>query len=68
MPCDIILLILSFICYNFVRLERVNPLQPKKIVVCEEQNEKYDTKWHHGTGKCLTIIDMCEAQVAEVDR
>jgi hypothetical protein len=47
MPCDIILLILSFICYNFGGLERVNPFHPKKcynyfgletIVAYEEQN------------------------------
>jgi hypothetical protein len=30
MPCDIILLILSFICYNFGELKRVNPFHPKK--------------------------------------
>jgi hypothetical protein len=81
MPCDIILLILSFICYNFFGMERVNPVHPKnatilgeggwkgltlsipkmlqffgpervpKIVAYEEQNLKYDAKWHHGTGK-----------------
>jgi hypothetical protein len=53
MPCDIILSILSFICYNFGGLERVNPFHPKKyynflgwkgagkphkIVAYEEQN------------------------------
>jgi hypothetical protein len=49
MACDIILLILSFICYNFGGLERVNPFHPKsaavfepfaapKIVAYEEQN------------------------------
>jgi hypothetical protein len=37
MPCDIILLILSFICYSFFGLERVNPFQPQKIVAYEEQ-------------------------------
>jgi hypothetical protein len=31
-PFGIILLILFFICYNFGGLERVNPIQPKKIV------------------------------------
>jgi hypothetical protein len=36
--CDIILLILSFICYNFFGLERINSLQPPKIVAYEEQN------------------------------
>jgi hypothetical protein len=30
MLCDIILLILSFICYKFFGLERVNPYHPKK--------------------------------------
>jgi hypothetical protein len=30
MPCDIILLILSFICYKFFGLERINPFHPKK--------------------------------------
>jgi hypothetical protein len=38
MPCDIILLILSFICYNFFGLERVNSFQPQKIVAYEGQN------------------------------
>jgi hypothetical protein len=37
MPCDI-LLILSFICYNFWGLERINPFQSPKIVAYEEQN------------------------------
>jgi hypothetical protein len=32
MPFGIILLILSFICYNFGGLEKVNAFQPKKIV------------------------------------
>jgi hypothetical protein len=31
-PFGIIHLILFFICYNFCRLERVNPSQPTKIV------------------------------------
>jgi hypothetical protein len=30
MPCDTIRLILSFICYNFLGLERVNPFNPQK--------------------------------------
>jgi hypothetical protein len=50
MPCDI-LLILSFICYNFFGLERVNHFKPPKIVAYEKENYKYDAKWHHGTGK-----------------
>jgi hypothetical protein len=38
MPCDIILLILSFICYSLFGLERVNRFQPQKIVAYEGQN------------------------------
>jgi hypothetical protein len=38
MPCDIILLILSFICYGFFGLERVKPFQAPKIVAYEERN------------------------------
>jgi hypothetical protein len=51
MPCDIILLILSFICYNFLGWKGLTLSSPPKIEAYEEQNQKYDAKWHHGTGK-----------------